>query len=688
MEQFDADAASPEDHNPMTLKDLPLNGRVLKFCNSESGKIVRWSSFFNLSNTMLDVLHKGIGFDYDKIYSVDVQRIVADAVRERPMSLFFKSENMTPVPIFKMDAIESVFNHSSVKLTLNDRLMIKAYNDFHTQLKNMTGSTCMPRRLFNVNEDVLAAMIKRQVFKVIQDENNPQPLLQDVYDWAIEKKLAGILKRICHNFKEPDYEQPRQPAMFDPSQLRAYNAMFTVPITVLDAGGGYGKTEVLMAAVCEMARRGERVLILAPTNPAVERILSKLNGVMDRTSPDLGFRRQTEELTWNNTQTKLEVVMRHLDEYVSKQYGCVIVRTIQSLVYDNKTQYDETLELTQITRCMVDEVSMLGFPDATNALACLPCVQSVSFIGDFNQNPPVGFPSLMAQLIRVCKRRIDGWQLLQLEVCHRVDPDSLLIVQNCESILKKTELTNVSEDFTTPWTHYQTKKIEDVGFVAQTIMEREGWDKLKLLKNTFFIAYNHDDVDDLNLELFKFHHPNRPPTIKRNGTLFLHERIVFTSKRMSENVQIYNNTFGVIIQITMAKNITKQNEFLEMLENRPHKIEWANVKNTTTKAWWRCRLHLDTGKIIHLIHIPKHEVSPAYAFTDTRSQSLDVHTVAQYYSNRDKNVNGKRPIQNSYLGPSRGKKRVVVWGNIDFFKKERMRVPSQNVFCVFSQYFS
>jgi hypothetical protein len=180
------------------------------------------------------------------------------------------------------------------------------------------------------------------------------------------------------------------PAMFDDSQKTAWTAAVNTnnPVVLIQGPPGTGKTSVIAQIVATMSRRGNRILVAAPSNTAVDNICRRLTGL-----PVLRIGKNPDSIAPDIAETRWEGDLKNITNFFNtardKKLGEIIAGTPVGLLGSNIV-WEELKTRGQFDVLILDEAGMAGV--AEYLLLCEKCGRSV-LVGDHRQLPPFPLPS-------------------------------------------------------------------------------------------------------------------------------------------------------------------------------------------------------------------------------------------------------------------------------------------------------
>ncbi|MCF6177047.1 MAG: AAA domain-containing protein [Victivallaceae bacterium] len=179
------------------------------------------------------------------------------------------------------------------------------------------------------------------------------------------------------------------PEMLDDSQKTAWTAAVNTnnPVVLIQGPPGTGKTSVIAKIVETMSRRGNRILVAAPSNTAVDNICRRLNGL-----PVLRIGKNIGSIAPDIAEKYWEGDLKNLTNFVTiareQKLGEVFAGTPVGLLRSN-ILWEELKERGQFDVLILDEAGMARV--AEYLLLCEKCGRSV-LVGDHRQLPPFPLP--------------------------------------------------------------------------------------------------------------------------------------------------------------------------------------------------------------------------------------------------------------------------------------------------------
>ena len=221
---------------------------------------------------------------------------------------------------------------------------------------------------------------------------------QNLVDLCGTDQHARRLRSLIIDMERPEDANPNEICESQPfqvggahhilnkDQIVAFNRILSLErdYTLIYGMPGTGKTAVLTLAVCELAKKGKRILLTSFTNSALDNLLSRIvdsgTAVLRVGNPE-SVHEKIRPFCLNGSQTSTVTSVDKLRCLIktSNVFGCTCYGALSPLM---KQVVRESL----FDVAIVDESTQISIPSVVGPLLC---AKAFCLVGDHNQLPPL-----------------------------------------------------------------------------------------------------------------------------------------------------------------------------------------------------------------------------------------------------------------------------------------------------------
>jgi hypothetical protein len=698
------------------LEKTPLNRRVLALFDGLIN-FMQECPIFTLTGTNASLLKMAYGDQVFVILPEHVRIEVLRTVDKEPYRMFFKSLNPTRADIFPAEVLPLIKLCTKKQFNAMQVACIEAYANFKNVLtRKFPQSSCMPTSMVDMDPAIRKKLINDNVLvelegPSISDNGTSVAYLMDAYEHRAECSIVEKLLKTVERFKSStSWFVPSNALtdMLDPSQLEYFKTIVSTPITVMSAKPGRGKTNtnlIIMLLLAFVQRK--RVLVTTPTGAALNDIRVRFVSMLKKYFPE-----EHDKLRIDAIKKMVDVEQAIIS--MPRTSGVVVIRTIQSVTYDMQVEPKVPAKVNCFDLVLFEEMSMIGLDNLHQALSTIDGFTHIAFCGDHLQLLPVNEIGIFPHLIAHAKYDNRHWKFCTLDICHRVDADSLVIDRNLERIVAKDsdfedvcgvkvekdddsdedeqeEDTNMEAEpkkdmsiaLSTPWSHIASTDAMVVISTLSTIKDRHRWTNRQLFANVMITTFYNEDVDFLNREIFQSMYMDDIENIEQlmeRNSYGMNERIKVKHKLVVGGEVLHNNSVYFVDGIFELIGKFSKSELMESIERGT--VKWTKTDRVLGANFWRhcMRLIDDNGKayMVPLALCKPGDFARAYASTTYGVQSRQANIVINYHTNISKFSKVKLPKEDAYTAISRAIKMVIVCGNIEKFVAA-VENPAENI---------
>jgi exodeoxyribonuclease V alpha subunit len=387
-----------------------------------------------------------------------------------------------------------------------------------------------------------------------------------VYLKALHTAETGVAERVRTLLLQPalplDVDLDRTLDAFEASerlalareQRQAIRAGLTRKVLVITGGPGTGKTTLVRGLVKIVVRKGQRVLLAAPTGRAAKR-LSEATGAEASTLHRL--------LEWN-PQT------RSFERHRERPLACDLL--------------------------IVDEVSMLDALLAYHVLRAVPDHGRVVLVGDVDQLPSVGPGKVLADLIRS-----QAVEVVRLTEIFRQAEKSLIVV-NAHRVnqgkMPVYESVDSDGDFFFIERRDPQEVVETVcELVARRIPGRFGVDPVEQIQVITPMNRGPLGTDNLNAVLRELLNPTGPAVTRGGQSLRVGDKVM--QVRNNYDLEVFNGDIGRVVEIDEVDQVVRV-----AVDSRVAAYDFTSLDEL--RLAYACSIHKSQGSEYPCVVIPFH----------------------------------------------------------------------------------
>lgn len=368
IKAFGEETANILDNDPALFRSVKIKGlsaaKVEKF-------LAAWQENRHSRKTLLFLYNHGIVGSVAKKLWMKYGQETIHSITENPYML---CEDLWGVGFQKADEIAlkvGVPNDSPIRMqaAILFALQSSSFNEGHVYLpmNNLLEQTIKILRIPQNDDDIIQLLLSQ--FETLCSQGRITRMGDDCFFppmFKAEQQIAdNIIFRLSQNaistdgFEKEliDWER-RHKFAFDPIQRKAIQMALAYRISIITGGPGTGKTTVLKGILHLAEKRGEHILLAAPTGRAAKR-MSDLCGEKARTIHRL---------------LEVDPITNKFNKNVNNQLACDLL--------------------------VVDEFSMVDTWLAAALFSATPYRTRIVLVGDADQLPSVGPGNVLNDLIR------------------------------------------------------------------------------------------------------------------------------------------------------------------------------------------------------------------------------------------------------------------------------------------------
>lgn len=341
----------------------------------------------------------------------------------------------------------------------------------------------------------------------------------------------------------------------------------------------------------------------------------------------------------------------------------LIASAKKRLIPDNIAERANIIQNECPDTIIIDEASMVTLELMYDFINAFPSTKHYIFVGDVNQLPPIGWGTLMEQMI--LSKRVPTYYLV---TNHRVyqDMENGIII-NSNAIIRAVNKGIALELFATENFTFADGPIE----VVEDIVKAYYQSGVRAKDITIVTPYNRC-LDDLNEMVQNIYYSNLPSKIDSRGKKWtINDRVILTANDYSINV--FNGEEGIV------RDVRKKNEFGKPIIS----VDFGNgvfdfliepeAKRAFIKSKPTAISDIYGDKNVETVHEPSDEpdyemertvlnLTHSYALTVDKSQGSEWDFVI-YYVPFDAKANSFMNYRRTYTAITRAKRAVYIVGN-------------------------
>ncbi|HVR99245.1 MAG TPA: ATP-dependent RecD-like DNA helicase [Thermoanaerobaculia bacterium] len=387
-----------------------------------------------------------------------------------------------------------------------------------------------------------------------------------VYLKHLHAAEAGVAERIRGLLLQPQlpleidldraldwFEQSERLALAR-EQRQAIRAGLTRKVLVITGGPGTGKTTLVRGLVKILVKKGQRVLLGAPTGRAAKR-LSEATGAEAMTLHRL--------LEWNPHTRGFE---RNRDRPL---FGDLLI---------------------------VDEVSMLDMSLAAHLLRAVPDHGRLVLVGDVDQLPSVGPGKVLADLIRS-----EAVEVVRLTEIFRQAERSLIVVNAHRvnhGMMPVLESVDSDGDFFFIERRAPEEVVETISeLVARRIPARFGFDPVEQIQVLTPMNRGPLGTDNLNAVLRELLNPEGAMVIRGGQSLRVGDKVM--QVRNNYELEVFNGDIGRVTDINEVEQLVRV-----VVDGREVGYDFGSLDEL--RLAYACSIHKSQGSEYPCVVLPLH----------------------------------------------------------------------------------
>jgi exodeoxyribonuclease V alpha subunit len=386
-----------------------------------------------------------------------------------------------------------------------------------------------------------------------------------VYLRALHTAEAGIASRLSELLAQRilpiqldlaralEWFERRENIALAPAQRDAIRAGIERPALVITGGPGTGKTTLVRGLVTILERKGQKVLLAAPTGRAAQRL---------------------QEATGHEAST-----LHRLLEWNARTHS-----------FDRDRDHPLRCDLL-----LIDEASMLDAALAHQLLKAVPDGGRLIFVGDIDQLPSVGPGSVLGDLIRC-----DRFEVVRLNEVFRQAEKSLIVV-NAHRI--RAGQMPIAEAVTDPDFFLIERRqpeeiLETIGqLVGQRIPRRFGLDPHQDIQVLSPMHRGPLGTERLNAMLRDLLNPSGRELVRGGNVLRIGDKVMQT--RNNYDLEVWNGDIGKILEIDEVDQVVRVG-----FDTRTVAYDFGALDELTLA--YACSIHKSQGSEYPCVIVPVH----------------------------------------------------------------------------------
>ncbi|HEV2846551.1 MAG TPA: AAA family ATPase, partial [Thermoanaerobaculia bacterium] len=337
-------------------------------------------------------------------------------------------------------------------------------------------------------------------------------------------------------------------------QKQAIRAGLTRKVLVITGGPGTGKTTLVRGIVKILEKKGQKVLLAAPTGRAAKRLSEATGGEATTLHRLLEFNPQTRS-------------------------------------FDRNREHPLSCDLL-----IVDEASMLDTVLAHSVLRAVPDHGRLIFVGDVDQLPSVGPGRILADLIRS-----EAVEVVRLTEIFRQSERSLIVV-NAHKVNQGVMPILESVDSQGDFFFIERKEPEEIvetvaQLVSKRIPGRFGLDPVERIQVLTPMNRGPLGRDNLNIVLRDLLNPEGPMVTRGGHSLRVGDKVM--QVRNNYDLEVFNGDIGRVTGIDEVDQIVTVT-----IDGREVAYDYGSIDELTLA--YACSIHKSQGSEYPCVVIPLH----------------------------------------------------------------------------------
>jgi exodeoxyribonuclease V alpha subunit len=337
-------------------------------------------------------------------------------------------------------------------------------------------------------------------------------------------------------------------------QKQAIRAGLTRKVLVITGGPGTGKTTLVRGIVKILEKKGQKVLLAAPTGRAAKRLSEATGGEATTLHRLLEFNPQTRS-------------------------------------FDRNREHPLSCDLL-----IVDEASMLDTVLAHSVLRAVPDHGRLIFVGDVDQLPSVGPGRILADLIRS-----EAVEVVRLTEIFRQAERSLIVV-NAHKVNQGVMPILESVDSQGDFFFIERKEPEEIvetvaQLVSKRIPGRFGLDPVERIQVLTPMNRGPLGRDNLNIVLRDLLNPEGPMVTRGGHSLRVGDKVM--QVRNNYDLEVFNGDIGRVTGIDEVDQIVTVT-----IDGREVAYDYGSIDELTLA--YACSIHKSQGSEYPCVVIPLH----------------------------------------------------------------------------------